>query len=215
MARMSLSDILFLYRARLRARAVLVQEGLAVVVSRSASRCCSPPRLPARASPTQCSSSRARYSAVAAVPAGCARPGGFDGRLVEEVRRLPGVRTALPVLEVQANVIGPAGRRSVDLIGTYPQLCPLGRAAVAAFFCCTAPESAGHRVAGAACRGDRCGCAGTFKLQVGASVVHTLIGATLQEADIGGLVNSPIAVTSVAYVQRFAGMGGRITRIFY
>ncbi len=39
-------------------------------------------------------------------------------------------------------------------------------------------------------------------LQVGARSVTALVGATLQEADIGSLVHSPIAVAPVAYAQR-------------
>jgi putative ABC transport system permease protein len=44
--------------------------------------------------------------------------------------------------------------------------------------------------------------------------VTTLLGATLGEADIGGLVHSPVALAPVGYAQRITGMRGRITRIF-
>ena len=33
---------------------------------------------------------------------------------------MPGVQTALPILEQQVNVVGPHGERSVDLIGVDP-----------------------------------------------------------------------------------------------
>ena len=41
----------------------------------------------------------------------------------------------------------------------------------------------------------------------------TLLGLTLQEADIGPLVHSPVAIAPLAYAQRLAGMQGRISRI--
>src|SRR4030088_164892 len=53
-------------------------------------------------------------------------PHGFDERLLAQVRSIPGVRTAVPVLEAQANLIGDAGARSVDLVGTDPRAARLG-----------------------------------------------------------------------------------------
>ncbi len=51
------------------------------------------------------------------------------------------------------------------------------------------------------------------KLQVGANEVTALVGATLQEADIGSLVHSQIAVAPIAYAQQLTGLRGRFTRI--
>src|ERR1039458_3116423 len=42
---------------------------------------------------------------------------GFDARLLGRVASLSGVQAAVPVLEQSANVIGPAGEQSVDLVG--------------------------------------------------------------------------------------------------
>src|ERR1700753_2893694 len=41
---------------------------------------------------------------------------GFEERLLGEVQRLPGVQEAVPVLEQDANVVGPSGQESVDLV---------------------------------------------------------------------------------------------------
>src|ERR1700704_865697 len=51
---------------------------------------------------------------------------GFDGSLLNQVASLPGVRAAVPVLEQNANVVGPRGQQSVDLVGTDPRLAHLG-----------------------------------------------------------------------------------------
>jgi putative ABC transport system permease protein len=214
-AMMRMSDILLLYQARLRARAVLVQEGLAVmgiaigVALLFASQVASTSLTHSVQQLTsQVFGSTQQFQLDARGPAG------VYGGLEEEVRRLPGVRTALPVLEVQANVVGPTGQRSVDLLGTSPSFArsdgPLLR---------HSPDALLEKVRAIAlpaplARAIGAGALERVQLQIGASVVHTLIGATLQEADIGGLMHSPIAVASVAYVQRMAGMGDRITRIF-
>ncbi len=51
---------------------------------------------------------------------------GFDKRLLGEVARIRGVVAAVPVLEVNANIVGPSAQRSVDLVGTDPRLARLG-----------------------------------------------------------------------------------------
>ena len=118
---MRLSDILFLYRARLRARTVLVQEcfailGIAVGVAllfASQVASTSLTRSVAELSSQIVGNTRFQLDARG--------PDGFSEGLLREVRAVPGVRVALPVLEQQANVIGPAGERPVDLIGTDPR----------------------------------------------------------------------------------------------
>jgi putative ABC transport system permease protein len=51
---------------------------------------------------------------------------GFDERLLTRVREFPGVRDAVPLLRASAAVVGPLGRRSVELIGVTPGLARLG-----------------------------------------------------------------------------------------
>ena len=45
-------------------------------------------------------------------------------------------------------------------------------------------------------------------------MVRTILGVTLQEADVGALVHSQVAIAPVAYAQRVGGMPGRVTRVF-
>jgi hypothetical protein len=44
--------------------------------------------------------------------------------------------------------------------------------------------------------------------------VLTLVGATLDEEDIGELVHSPVAVTTINYAQQLEAAPGQISRIF-
>ncbi len=215
MTRMSLSDILFLYRARLRARAVLVQEcfailGIAIGVALLfASQVASTSLTHSVAQLTSQIVGNTQFQLEAR------GPNGFSERLLGEVRRVPGVQIAQPVLEQQVSVIGPNGtQRSVDLIGTDPHFAhfagPLLRRfssiQLAAQRAIALPAPLAQEIGG--------GSLETIQLQVGASVVPSLIGATLGESDIGGLVHSPVALAPVAYAQAITGMRGRITRIF-
>ncbi len=142
-------------------------------------------------------------------------PAGVGERVLTEARQIPGVKVALPVLEQQAQVIGPNGQeRSVDLIGTDPQFAHFGGPLLRRF---SASQLAAQRaialpspIAGAI----GAGALQTIQLQVGARVVTTLLGATLGTGDIGNLVNSPVALAPVGFAQQLTGMTGRITRIF-
>jgi len=214
MARMSLWDVVLLYRARLRARAVLVQEGLAIVGIAVGVALLFATQVAATSLDRSVRQLTRQVVGNAQLQLDARSSAGFDGSLLGQVRRLQGVRLALPVLEQQANVRGPDGERAVDLIGTDPQFAQLGGSLLRRF---SAEQlAAQHAIALPAPVAQAIGVGSlqTIKLQIGASVVTTLVGTTLHADEIGGLVDSPIALAPVAYAQRIAGMEGRITRIF-
>ncbi|HEY7960937.1 MAG TPA: FtsX-like permease family protein [Solirubrobacteraceae bacterium] len=211
---MTLASIARLYRARLGARLVLVQElfavlGIAVGVALLfASQVASTSLNSSVRQLTKEVVGEAKLQLVARTPAG------FPQRLVGEVRALPGVRAAAPVLEEHASVSGPAGERSVDLIAVDPHFVHLGGLLLRRF---SAAQLAGqHAIALPAPLARAVGVVSlqTVRLQIGASAVTTLVGTKLDETDIGGLIDSPIVVSSLGYGQEIAGMKGRITRVF-
>jgi putative ABC transport system permease protein len=211
---MSLSDILFLYRARLGARAVLVQEGFAVlgiavgVALLFASQVASTSLARSVADLTKEVIGDTQFQIDAR------GPDGFPERLLGEIRRVPGVQSALPVLEQQANVIGPGGERSVDLIGADPRFARFGGSLLRQF---SARQLATQRVITLPtpiAEGIGVAPLQTVKLQIGASVVEALLGTTLSEKEVGGLADSPIAVAPIAYAQQLAGLKGRVSRVY-
>jgi putative ABC transport system permease protein len=138
---------------------------------------------------------------------------GFDERLMSAARAIPGVRSASPVLEASANVIGPLGRRSVELIGADPRSVHLGgsllrhfsAAALARQHALALPEPVAQEIGARQLE--------PVKLQLGASTTSALLGIVLRETDIGVLVHSPVALAPLAYAQRLTGMQGRVTRV--
>ncbi len=213
--RMSLADVRYLYRARLRRKSVLVQELFAIlgisvgVALLFASQVASTSLTRSVRELTNEIVGNAREFQLDA-----RGPNGFDERLLGEVQRLPSVQVALPVLEQQASVIGPSGRRPVDLIGADPRFVRASGPLLRHF---SARLLAGQRaIALPAPLASDVGVRPLqpVKLQIGASVVETLLATSLQEADIGGLVHSPVALAPVRYAQDLTGMQGRITRIF-
>lgn len=139
---------------------------------------------------------------------------GFDEDVLREVQRVPGVKDAAPVLEARATVIGPEGRRAVDLIGADPRFARLGGPLLRHFTssqlarqrAIALPSPIAHAIG--VIYGDQVG------LAMGARVVPALLGAQLQESEIGDLVFSPVGLAPLAYAQELSGMEGRITRIF-
>ncbi len=212
-------EILYIYRARLRARLVLVQELLAVlgiavgVALLFASQV---------ASTSLTGSIRQLTSGVighADLQLLARDPHGFDQRLLGRVRRLPGVAGAEPVLEQRATVIGPTGRSAaVDLIAGEPRYLPADLRSVGGSLLqgLTDPQLASlHAIALPAPLAQAIGVDSLqpLTLQVGARSLTVLMGAELDAGNIGALLHSPIAIAPLAYAQQLAGLPQRITRI--
>ena len=210
---MALSDITRLYYARLQARIVLVQElfavlGIAVGVALL---------FASQVASTSLSGSVKRLTTDIVghmqFQLEARGPQGFDSGLLGEVRGIPGLHATLPVIEQQLNVIGPTGQEAVDLIGTEPRLARAGGPLLRHFSYAQLASQRALALPEPVARSIGAGPLQPITLQVGANKVTALIGATLQEADIGSLVHSPIAVAPIAYAQQLTGLRGRFTRI--
>jgi putative ABC transport system permease protein len=208
------SGIRYIYEARLEARAALVQEGFAILGIAVGVALL----FASQVSSTSLARSTAQLDTQlvgnAQVQLDARGPEGFGEGLLTQVRSVPGVQVALPIIERQVDVIGRSGERSVDLIGVDPHSVRASGALLRRFSArqlvslraIALPELlAGEIGAGPLVE---------VKLQIGARRVETLLGATLGASTIGGLLHSPIAVASIGYVQRLADARGRITRIF-
>jgi putative ABC transport system permease protein len=213
-ARMSLSDILWLYRARLRARAVLVQECFAILGIAVGVALLFASQVASTSLTHSVSQLTSQIVGSTQFQLEAKSPGGFSERLLGETWHIPGVQTALPVLEQQASLIGPGGSRSVDLIGTDPRFAHLAGSLLRRFSATQLSAQRAIALPAPLAQEIGAGPLETIKLQIGASVVPTLVGATLGKADIGDLANSPVALAPVGYAQTITDMRGRITRIF-
>jgi len=141
-------------------------------------------------------------------------PEGFDQRLLARVQRLRGVEAAAPVLEAQANVLGPRGSRSVLLVGGDPRFARLGGALLRHFTAAQLGEQQALAVPSpmAVALGLSLGAA--VRVQVDAHTVTAPLGAELQQHDVGDLVHSPVVIAPLRFAQAISGMRGRVTRIF-
>jgi putative ABC transport system permease protein len=211
---MKLANIAHLYVVRLKARVVLVQElfavlGIAVGVALLfASQVASTSLDGSVSQLTDGLVGQSKYQLKARGTQG------FGEALFGEVKRLPGVSAAVPVLEQEANVTGAAGSRSVDLIATDPRYVHLAGPLLQHFRASQLARQRAIALPAPIAEAIGAGPLEVVKLQIGARVVRALVGTELNARSIGPLVNSPVAIAPLAYVQKLAGMQGKITRIF-
>jgi putative ABC transport system permease protein len=209
-----LVNIAHLYVVRLKARAVLIQEvfailGIAVGVALLfASQVASTSLTGSVAELTSGVVGNAKLQIEAR------DPGGFGEALFREIQRTAGVKAAVPVLERRIGLIGPRGSENVDLIGGDPRALhfvgPLLRHfstnQLAHQNALALPTSVAHAVGA--------GPLETVHLQIGASLVPSLVATELGSREIGSLVDSPLVIAPLAYAQRLTGMQKRLNRVF-
>ena len=141
-------------------------------------------------------------------------PHGFPQNTLAEVRRLPGVRVAAPLLEADAQIRGPRGSRSVLLVGADEslsrlggtllrdrELSPFGRIGAVVL-----PSPLGRQIGVTAF-----GREATFR--VAGRTTQAPLYAQLGRRQIGVLSASPVAVVPLAFAQQMAGLPARVSRI--
>jgi putative ABC transport system permease protein len=139
---------------------------------------------------------------------------GFPAGTLGQVRRIPGVRVAAPLLEVNANAIGPKGRESVQLVGADASLSELDGALVrrasltpfAGLGAIVLPAPVATKLGV-----KKFGQMVTF--QTGGSDSEAALYAQLHASQIGALIHSPVAIAPLEYAQELSGLAGRISRV--
>lgn len=140
-------------------------------------------------------------------------PAGVDENLIGEVRGLPGVQLVSPILREPATLVGPKGRRQVQIIGVSPSLVTFEAQATRNL------GAGGQLLAGGVGLPERLaselGVRTNRPLTVLAkgTVHHTLLRAELGSQTIGTIADAPVAVGLLGTVQTITGLPGRITQI--
>jgi putative ABC transport system permease protein len=140
---------------------------------------------------------------------------GFGQATLKQVRALPGVRAAAPLLEVSAQAHGPRGSAGVQLIGADESLAALGGALTHGVQ--LAPFAGVGAIVLPAPLAQQLGVT-----RFGQEATLALAGRTATAAlytqlhanQIGALVHSPVAIVPLAFAQEISGLRGRVSRIF-
>jgi putative ABC transport system permease protein len=211
---MGLSEILFISRARLRARSVVVQELLAVLGIAVGVALLFASQVASQSLDGSVRQLASQLVGGTQYQLDGRSSEGFSEGVVGEVRALHGVRAAFPLMEQASTVIGPKGRASVDLIGADPRFASIGGPLLRRF---SARQLAHQRAIGlpehiASAIGVQAFQNAT--LQVRGFDRETFVGVTLGDKEVGKLADSPIALAPISYAQQLTGNAGRITRVF-
>ncbi|HZV75666.1 MAG TPA: FtsX-like permease family protein [Conexibacter sp.] len=209
---MSLSNLVFFYRRRLRARRVqelLALVGIAVGVALLYSVQVSSTSLSGSVQQlTEGLFGKAQWQLVARGPRG------LDEHLVSQLEASRDVRAAVPVLEVPASVNGRTGTHAVSLIGVDPRIAhvgegslPTGYGSVLAALRALALPSAVASAIGARF-GD------SVTLNIGGRAQPARAGVILSRDQFGALADAPIVAAPLTYAQELASMPHRVSRVY-
>jgi putative ABC transport system permease protein len=209
---MKLSNALRLYRVRLRARRV--QECLAIVGIAAGVALLFASQVSSSSLQSSVSQLSRGIVGDATLQLLARDPHGFPQSTLGLVRHIPDVLVAAPLLEAEADAVGPRGRKSIELVGADSSLSRLGGALVR-HTVLTPFGSIGAVVLPAplarAIGVTKFGEEVTF--QFAGHTAQVPLYAQLYEKQIGQLVASPVAITQLSNAQELTGLSDRVTRI--
>jgi len=147
---------------------------------------------------------------------------GFDERLFARVRALPDVVQAAPVLDENATLLGPSGRRvAIDLASAAPSLLSLD-GSITRSISLHDLSSAGVILPSATAQAlglpppsalQPASAPARVSMYAHGRVRSVPVIAVLGPETIGALAGSLAAIAPLAFVQRLTGLRGRVTRI--
>jgi putative ABC transport system permease protein len=136
----------------------------------------------------------------------------FPEQVYGQVIALPGVERAAPVLQVPANLVGPADTRDVILLGADPRIVKLRGNLLKGFRSSEAAKQETVVIPAPIAKSTGARIGDDVRLQFGARTVTTpaVVG---DRAQLGSLADTSIALVPLAYLQRLTRVGDKVTRI--
>ncbi|HXC24237.1 MAG TPA: ABC transporter permease [Solirubrobacteraceae bacterium] len=209
---MRFANVLHLYRVRLRARAL--QECFALIGIAAGVGLLFASQIASSSLSSSVGQLNSGIVGAATLQLTARAAQGMPEKLVGETRHLAGVRIAAPLLEVSANAVGPKGSDSVELVGADSTLAELKGALVRKV--ALTPFAGVEAVVLPAPVANTLGVGKfgeTIKFQALGQTSEAALYSRLGEKQIGALISSPIAISTLEYVQKASGLNGRVSRI--
>jgi putative ABC transport system permease protein len=143
---------------------------------------------------------------------------GFDEHLLARVQRLHGVSQAAPVLDQNASLVGPSGRRvAIDLASAAPSLLALNGSITHSISLhdlstpgVILPSATAQALGLRTSPGGR---PSRVMLEVRGRADSVAVVAVLGPETIGALSGAVAAIAPLQFVQKLTGLSGRVTRI--
>lgn len=138
---------------------------------------------------------------------------GFDERYVDVVAGDPNVAVAAPVLQVPANVVGPAGERGVTLLAADSRASGLGGTISLGVDPQIMERLRGVALPAGIATSIGVRTSGQVRLQVGGRTFRVPLLTTLSSS-AGTVSAAPIVLAPLVYGQELADARGRVSRIY-
>ncbi|HWY89204.1 MAG TPA: ABC transporter permease, partial [Solirubrobacteraceae bacterium] len=209
---MKASNILALYRVRLRARAA--QECLAILGIAAGVALLFASQVSSSSLKGSVSELEDGIVGNATLQLAARDPHGMAQGMVGRVRGLAGVRAVAPLLEASAQASGPRGSESVQLVGADESLSALGGRLVPHGE--LSPFGGIGAVVMASPLSRALGVTGfgqQVTLRIAGHTVRAPLYAQIGERQIGQLARSPVVIAPLSYLQEMAGLQGQVSRI--
>lgn len=138
---------------------------------------------------------------------------GFSEQLAERASRLSGVHDSAYLLRTNGVIVGPSGRRSIQLVGVTAGLLGFGGSATQDLGAGEAVLSGGIGLPSGVGQAIGAKSGSTVTLLTNGQAHHVLVRAVLNSGAIGALANSGLAVAQLQRAQALAGEPGRVTQV--
>jgi putative ABC transport system permease protein len=138
---------------------------------------------------------------------------GFDERIATAASGVPGIRYAAPDLRANIAVVGPDGRRSIQLVGVTPELAKFGGAQTKNFGPGGLRLSEGITLPSSIADAIGVQSGAMVRVLTAGRAKRVRVGSVLGPSAIGSLASSPVAIALLPVAQRIAGLRGRVSQL--
>ncbi|HST54559.1 MAG TPA: FtsX-like permease family protein [Solirubrobacteraceae bacterium] len=138
---------------------------------------------------------------------------GFDERLAQQAGRLPGVQYATPLLRENAIIVGPYGRRPIQLIGITPSIVTLGGAATRNLDVGSLLLAGGLGVPVDIARAVGVRSRQPVTVLVNGDAARSRVRVVLDKSTVGSVADSSAVVSLLPFAQALMHERGRVTQV--
>jgi putative ABC transport system permease protein len=138
---------------------------------------------------------------------------GFDQQIATEAGRLPGVQVAAALLRENVTLLGPKGRRTVQLVGLGVNDVRLGGVAQHNLSAVALLVSGGLGVTPEVANAIGTGADRPVTVLAGVGVHRSHVSVVLGDGTSSAATNGPVAVALLSSAQTLAGRPGRVTQV--
>lgn len=138
---------------------------------------------------------------------------GFDARLAKQAARAPGVVRAVPLLRSNVMLVGPQGRRSVQLVGATPKLAELGGELTRNFGPAGLRLARGIAIPEAIAESVGGSPSSVLELRADGLKRRVPVAAVLTDDVLGALAGTGSALASLPYAQAISNRKGRLSQV--